>query len=162
MTRVYLSIGSNIEREHNLRSSVHQIGKLYAPLSLSSVYQSRAVGFDGPDFYNMVVAFDTDESLSEVYACLRGIEDAHGRLRGAEKYSSRPLDIDLLLFGDLMHGGSPFDIPRAEISRCAFVLLPLCEIAAETVHPETGRTIGDMWREFDAREQPIHKIDFEF
>lgn len=158
-----MSLGSNIDRRRNVRGAVRRLDRLYAPLTLSGVYQSRAVGFDGPDFYNMAVGFDTDRPLAEVCASLRSIEAKHGRRRGVEKFSSRPLDIDLLLFGDLVsEAGAPCQIPRGEIVDCAFVLLPLCEIAACVVHPQTKKPIGDMWREFDARDQPIHKIDFEF
>ncbi len=162
MTRVYLSIGSNIEREFNIRSSVSQLQELFAPLTLSSVYQSKAVGFQGSDFYNFALGFDTAASLSHIQSALRGIEAAHGRRRGTNKYSSRPLDIDLLLFGDLVRHSDDIDIPRHEIMQYAFVLLPLSEIAADVVHPETAQTIGQMWRDFAASDQTIKKLDFRF
>ena len=162
MTRVYLSIGSNVERERNLRSSVRQLDKLFGPLTLSSVYRSRAVGFAGDDFYNMAIGFDTVSSVDDIHRSLRQIEHAHGRERHIGKYSARPIDIDLLLFGDMVHHTARFVIPRTEITQCAFVLLPLCEIAADLIHPETGQTIGAMWDNFDADDQPIRRIDFEF
>lgn len=162
MTRVYLSIGSNIEQERNVRSSVEQLDKLFGPLTLSSVYRSRAVGFVGDDFYNMAIGFDTALSVDDIQRSLRQIESAHGRQRGIEKFSARPLDIDLLLFGDTVQHTARFELPRAEIAQCAFVLLPLSEIAADLIHPETGQTIGTMWDNFDADDQMIHKIDFEF
>ena len=86
MTRVYLSIGSNIEREHNVRSSIGQLERLFSPLTLSSVYRSQAVGFEGEDFYNMVVGFDTNLSIDNVHEHLRNIENTHGRQRGIEKF----------------------------------------------------------------------------
>ena len=162
MTRVYLSVGSNIERERNLRSSVRQLNELFRPLTLSSVYQSQAVGFSGDDFYNMAIGFDTTSSVDDIHRSLRQIERAHGRRRHVGKFSARPIDIDLLLFGDMVQHTARFAIPRAEITQCAFVLLPLCEIAADLIHPETGQTIGDMWNNFDADDQPIQRIDFEF
>lgn len=162
MTRVYLSIGSNIEREHNVRSSVSELEKLFSPLILSSVYLSQAVGFEGEDFYNMVVGFDTTLSLSDIHDHLRRIESAHGRKRGMEKFGARPLDIDLLLFGDTVQHGMGFDIPRSEIEQCAFVLLPLSEIAADLDHPETGQTISAMWQNFKNKDQTIRKIKFDF
>ena len=162
MTRVYVSIGSNIEREHNVRSSVHELEKLFSPLTLSSVYRSRAVGFEGEDFYNMVVGFDTTLSLDDIHDHLRRIERAHGRQRGMEKFSARSLDIDLLLYGDTVQHSASFDIPRSEIDQCAFVLLPLSEIAPDLVHPEYGHTIGAMWQNFKCKDQAIEKIELEF
>ena len=162
MTRVYLSIGSNIEREHNVRSAVSELEKLFSPLTLSSVYLSRAVGFEGEDFYNMVVGFNSTLSLNDIRDRLRRIEGAHGRKRGMEKFSARPLDIDLLLFGDTVQHDMGFDIPRREIEQSAFVLLPLSEIAADLVHPETGQTIFAMWQNFEAKDQEIQKIKFDF
>ena len=162
MTRVYLSIGSNIEREHNVRSSIVQLERLFSPLTLSSVYRSRAVGFEGEDFYNMVVGFDTNLSIANVHENLRKIENTHGRQRGIEKFSARPLDIDLLLYGEMVQHTASIDVPRSEIEQCAFVLLPLNEIAADLIHPETGQTIGSMWKNFKDKDQTIQKIEFKF
>lgn len=145
-----------------MRSSVKQLDKLFSPLTLSSVYQSRSVGFAGNDFYNMAIGFDTALSVDNLRRSLRQIENAHGRQRSIDRFSSRPLDIDLLLFGDVVQHTAQFDIPRIEISQSAFVLLPLSEIATNLIHPETGQTIGAMWDNFDADDQPIRKIDFEF
>ena len=162
MTRIYLSIGSNIERDANLRSCIQQLHEVFQPLTLSSVYRTRAVGFDGDDFYNMAVGFDSALPVEAVQACVRKIEDAHGRERLIRKYTSRPLDIDLLLYGDYkMHSGS-LDVPRREILDHAFVLQPLCEIASSLRHPETGQSIGEIWQSFDATGQPTRRIDFDF
>lgn len=161
MTRVYLSIGSNVERDTNIRSAVGRLRALFQPLILSSVYRSRAIGFDGDDFFNMVVGFDTELGFEQVYEALRSIEADHGRTRNNGKFSPRTLDIDLLLFGNLVQHAPPFEIPRAEICDCAFVLLPLSEIAGDLVHPENGKTICRLWAEFDA-DQPIDKVAFEF
>lgn len=162
MTRVYLSIGSNIERESNLRSGVHHLHDLFRPLTLSSVYRTRAVGFDGEDFYNMVVGFDSSLSLEEIQRAIKKIEGAHGRQRGFGRYVSRPMDIDLLLYGNRIQHSGPIDVPRREILHHAFVLEPLSEVAPDLRHPETGLTFGEMWRAFDASGQPSRRIDFEF
>lgn len=162
MTRVYVSVGSNIEREHNLRSCIRHIKENFWPIALSSVYQTGAIGFEGDDFYNMTVGFDSALPVEDVHGILREIENTHGRERGKSKSGSRSLDIDLLLFGNLVRHGGPFDIPRREIVHHAFVLLPLSEIAADFVHPETGNTIGELWRSFDAGIEPIRKIEFYF
>jgi len=145
-----------------MRSCVQQIEESFRPLTLSSVYQTRAIGFEGNDFYNMAIGFDSTLKVEAIHATLRKIEDAHGRRRDVDKLRPRPLDIDLLLFGDLVRHCEHFNIPREEIVRYAFVLLPLSEIAAGLIHPETGQTIGDTWRDFDAGSQPIKKIGFDF
>lgn len=162
MTRVYLSIGSNMEREYNLRSALRHLDEQFGPLTLSSVYQTGAVGFDGEDFYNMAVGFDTGLPLERVQGDIKKIEDVHGRQRGLGKYISRPLDIDLLLFGDMVRHAPSVDVPRREISHHAFVLEPLHEIAAGVRHPETGLTIAEMWRNFDAGGQTSHRLEFDF
>ena len=100
--------------------------------------------------------------VETIHAILRKIEDAHGRRRGVDKLRPRPLDIDLLLFGDLVCHGDNLDIPREEIVRYAYVLLPLSEIAVKLPQPETEQAIGEMWRAFDAGSQPIKKIGFKF
>lgn len=162
MTRIYLSIGSNIERESNLRSGVRELGRMFRPLTLSSVYRTQAIGFEGEDFYNMAVGFDSRLTVEQVQVRAKEIEDAHGRVRGTGKYTSRPLDIDLLLYGGLIRHTGSIDVPRQEILDHAFVLQPLCEIAPALKHPETGRSIGEMWERFDARWQPTRRIDFQF
>ena len=162
MTRVFLSLGSNVERDRNLRSSIEALHREFAPLSLSSVYESAPVGFTGDDFYNMAVGFDTDMPLEELREFLRSIENLHGRLRDNGKLGPRPLDIDLLLYGDLVRHDGDLDLPRGEIAQYAFVLLPLSEIAPELVHPEAGETMSRMWRNFNDPDQAIHRVEFEF
>ena len=98
MARIYIGVGSNIERERYLRAGVQAMGQVFRQLRCSAVYESRAVGFDGDDFYNLVVEADTDLPLEEVMGLLKGIELAHGRAADARKFSSRTLDLDLLSY----------------------------------------------------------------
>lgn len=162
MNRIYLSIGTNIEREINLRSGIRHLDALFGPLVLSGVYQTGAIGFEGEDFYNMAVAFDSQLQVEQIQRMIKDIENAHGRKRGVGKFSSRPLDIDLLLFGDMIRHTGSIHVPRREILHHVFVLQPLCEIAPALRHPETGLSIDEMWRSFDASGQPCHRIDFQF
>jgi 2-amino-4-hydroxy-6-hydroxymethyldihydropteridine diphosphokinase len=139
VTRVYLSIGSNRERERHVHDAVGALAARFAPLAVSSVYETPAVGFDGAPFYNLAVGFDTDLELDALLVVLRGIECRAGRVRGEKRFASRTLDIDVLSFG-AHRGAEPVELPRAEILEQAYVLVPLAEIAAAERHPVLGET----------------------
>lgn len=160
MPRVFVGIGSNIEREANVRAGVTELRACFGELQLSSVYESEAVGFDGEPFYNLVAAFDTEMSVDKVMATLADIENRHGRVRNGERFSGRTLDIDLLLYGDLVTRAETYHVPRDEIPRYAFVLQPLAELAPQLRHPQTGETYASMWDGFDKDSQQLHAIHF--
>ncbi len=161
MARVYVSIGSNIERERYIRAGVADLRRRFGPLLLSSVYESEAVGFDGANFYNLVAGFDTDLSAQQVAAELRAIEERHGRDRAGPRFSSRTLDIDLLLYDDLVLSEGKLDLPREEIAHNAFVLWPLAEIAPHLVHPLLGESYATLWGRFDRQSQPLWPVPFD-
>jgi 2-amino-4-hydroxy-6-hydroxymethyldihydropteridine diphosphokinase len=155
MPRCWLSIGSNQDREASIRGAVAALGEAFGDLVLSAVYESSAVGFVGEPFLNLVAGIDTDLSVAEIDATLRRIEDAHGRVRGPNKFAPRTLDIDLLTYGDLVGNLDGRELPRDEIFLYAFVLGPLAEVAPDAVCPGTGRTFADLWDAFDRPSQPL-------
>jgi len=159
---VYLGIGSNIDPENNLRLGVAELGSRFGELTLSETYQSRAVGFDGPDFLNLVVGLKTEKSPGEIHEQIDQIHGLAGRDVGAARYSSRSLDIDLLLYDDLVTDGPPVKLPRADILKYGFVLRPLAEIAPELVHPESRQRLLDHWRDFDETAHPLTAVDIGF
>jgi len=159
MAQVYVSIGSNIERERNIDSALQALAAAYGELQQSSVYESAAVGFDSAPFYNLVVAFQTDASPRAVQETLHRIEDRQGRLRAAE-LAARTLDLDLLLYDDLVTDKGRLVLPRADIDRYAFVLGPLAEIAGERRHPVSGIRFADMWSAFDTAGQELRRIEW--
>ena len=161
MPRVYVSVGSNIEPEHYVRVAVRDLRAAYGPLRVSPVYASAAVGFDGDDFLNLVVGFDTGDTPEGVAERLRRIEDANGRVRGPERYAARTLDLDALTYGDQCVRSGRLVLPRDEITRYAFVLRPLADIAGDAQHPELGRTYAELWAEFDASEQPLRQVSLD-
>ena len=161
MARVYVSIGSNVEPEPHVRSAIRALRAGFGPLIVSPVYRSRAVGFDGDDFLNLVVGFDTARDPGAVQAGLRRIEADNGRVRGAARFAPRTLDLDLLTYGDQVIEAEGLSVPRAEIVRYAFVLRPLADIAATERHPVDGRSYAELWAAFDASGQPLHAIDFD-
>lgn len=158
MAKVYLGLGSNVDAARNLRLGVNELRSRYGELEISPVYRSRAVGFDGDDFLNLVIALDTDATPADIHDEIERIHTLAGRERGEERYASRTLDIDLLLHGNLVCAGPPLRLPRRDVLEYAFVLRPLSDLAPELLHPETGQSIGEHWRAFDAGSQPLERV----
>jgi 2-amino-4-hydroxy-6-hydroxymethyldihydropteridine diphosphokinase len=148
MAQVYVSIGSNIERRKHIALALKLLEARYGELERSSLFESAAVGFDSAPFYNMVVGFRTDEPPRSLQAWLHDVEAQCGRVRTAS-LSARTLDLDLLLYDDLVLDEDGLAIPREDIHRYAFVLYPLAEIAPDARHPVSGRRYADMWAAFD-------------
>lgn len=162
MSRVYLSLGSNIEREKYLRAAVAALESRYGMLLISPVYESEAVGFSGDNFFNLVVGLDTEKTVGVLASELRALEEAHGRDRQAPKFSARTLDIDILTYGNACGEIDGVRLPRDEILKNAFVLEPLADIAANDRHPETVRTFAEHWEAYDKQRQKLWGVDFEW
>jgi 2-amino-4-hydroxy-6-hydroxymethyldihydropteridine diphosphokinase len=161
MPSVWISIGSNQERERSIRGAVASLRERFGALRLSPVFESPAVGFSGQPFYNLVAGFDTAEGVASLNRTLRGIEDAFGRVRGPEKFSPRTLDLDLLTYGDLTGTVEGCELPRDEILHYAFVLAPLAAVAPDETHPVSGRSYRRLWADFDRSSQPIAPVNFD-
>ena len=159
MVQVYVSVGSNLDRERNIATALQVLTENYGELQQSSVYESAAVGFDSAPFYNLVVGFSTQESPRVIQDQLHAIEDRCGRQRTAT-LSPRTLDLDLLLYDDRVLMDGKLVLPREDINRYAFVLGPLAEIAGAARHPVTAVSYADMWSDFDDSDQPLTRIDW--
>ncbi len=151
MTQVYLGLGSNIDQAKNLLSGLDALSE-WSALSLSPVYESPAFGFDGPVFWNMVVGLDLEMPVLELLTALRALETAHGREANASKFSSRRLDIDLLLYGDWDLREQGIDLPRAEITERAYVLKPLADLNPDLVMPSRSSTVADIWQAYQHQQ----------
>ncbi len=162
MARAYISVGSNIDRERNVTASLDALSAAYGELRLSSVFESDPVGFEGDPFYNLAVGLDTPQTVGVLAEALRKIEDDCERRRDAPRFSSRTLDLDLLTYDDVVGVVDGVALPRAEITKNAFVLCPLAEIAGTELHPITHKSYAELWRHFDLGGQEIRPVDFNW
>lgn len=145
MPRVWISVGSNIDRERSVNSALRELHGQFGPLVVSPVYEAVAVGFDGDAFFNLVVGLDTESPPDALHAELRSIETHNGRERNQPGIASRTLDLDLLTYGLGVTQAGGKHLPRDEILRYAFVLGPLADVAPYERHPENGTTYLDLW-----------------
>ncbi len=160
MAKVFLGIGSNIEREKHVKAGVLALRQHFTIDAISSVYESASVGFEGNPFYNLVVEITTDLALGELQGFLRNVEQANGCLRNNATDGSRTLDIDILLYDDFVGDIEGVILPRPEILVNAFVLWPMAEIAPMRLHPCKQENYKNIWSEFDKSKQLIHILDF--
>lgn len=147
MNKVFLGIGSNLgDREANLKEAVKGLGETIGTIiSCSSVYETEPWGFEAQEqFLNMVVEADTKLNPSGLLGAILMTEAKLGRTRSGKQYSSRLIDIDILLFNDLIMNEEALQIPHPHLHKRKFVLVPLCEIAPEVVHPVYKKTISEL------------------
>lgn len=161
MPEVMLSLGSNINREDNIRSALDALRRMFGEVEISPVYESEAVGFEGEAFFNLVARIHTGLAVGELSERLRAIEADHGRVReGGKKFSSRSLDIDILTYGDRTGIVDGIELPRDEILKHAFVLMPLVDLAPDGMHPFEGKTFQQLLAEKDFSDQKLWRIEF--
>jgi len=149
MTRVWVAAGSNIEPEKNLARACEAVAHTWPGAVFSRGFRNQAVGFEGPEFINMVMGFRTTLPIDAVIARLRAIEVHCGRPRYAPKWASRSMDLDILLFGARVEKTEDYTVPRPDLLKRPYMLGPLAEIAPHEMHPVAGKTIGELWAEFD-------------
>ena len=158
MPQVFVAAGSNVDPERNLARAIAELRREFPDVRLSPAYRNRAAGFEGDDFVNVVAGFTTELPVSEVLVRLHRIEAACGRPRDAPKWAPRTMDLDVLLYGDLVCDTPELRLPRPDLLRRAFMLGPLADIAPDLVHPTAGRTIGQLWQEMDRASHPLVRL----
>ena len=144
-TVVYLGLGSNLgDRMANLGNTVERLSGKVAVKEISSIYETEPVGYeDQPLFLNAVLSGETELGPFGLLDFVKGIEAALGR-EPSFRNAPRPIDIDILLYGDMIVQTSKLVIPHPGIADRAFVVVPLNEIASGIVHPVSGKKVGDL------------------
>ncbi len=159
MPEVFVAAGSNIEPVVHLRRALGILGSHYPGLRRSRAWRNAAVGFEGEDFVNLVVAFVTDELVHAVIARLHETEAACGRARDSPRWAPRSMDLDVLLYGDRVSHEPGLTLPRPDLVRRAYMLGPMAELAPELRHPTLGLTMRELWEHFDRDAHPMLEID---
>ena len=145
VSMAWLGLGSNVLAETHIRAGIDALEKDFQNVVLSPVYASTAVGFDGDDFINLVARVETELHPMELREYLRDLEDRFGRKRDVAKFSDRSLDIDILLYDDLVLLSPVLEIPRAEILKFPHVLKPLADLEPDLIHPVKLRSMANIW-----------------
>ena len=159
MARVAVGIGSNLDRERNVKDALAALAKIFGKLSHSPVYESAAYGFDGPPFYNLVVIFETWLNVHVVRGKIQAIENQQGREIGEPRSGSRSLDLDLLLYADVVFHDHGLDVPRREIFEHSYILKPLADLLPATPHPVTGESFADIWLRLGSHQEALSVVD---
>lgn len=144
MATCFVSIGSNIDKEKNIKAGLKSLSESFGELVISPIYETEAVGFEGDNFYNLVISFESDLSARKIFEHLRELEFKHGRLENSQKFSPRMLDLDLLLYGDAIIDAEKLTLPRVDIEKYLFVLQPLVDIAPHLKHPVLQNRYDEM------------------
>ena len=158
MTLAYVSGGSNLDAQRNIRIAADALKARHPGARFSRCYRSKAVGFDGPDFINFVVELPVAGTPALLKGELECVETQCGRVRDAPRWAPRPMDLDILLFGDVVQDTPGLVLPRPELLRWGFMLGPLAELAPSLRYPG-GATIGQLWQDFDQMANPLHPVD---
>jgi 2-amino-4-hydroxy-6-hydroxymethyldihydropteridine diphosphokinase len=156
---VYVAVGSNVEPEHNLALATRELRREFPDVRFSPWYRNRAVGFEGADFINLVAGFTTALPIDVVLSRLHAIETLCGRPRDAPRWAPRSMDLDVLLYDELICDEPHLKLPRPDLLKRAFMLGPLAALAPELVHPTEKLTIGELWRRFDRAAHPLVEVE---
>jgi 2-amino-4-hydroxy-6-hydroxymethyldihydropteridine diphosphokinase len=162
MKTAYLGLGSNVDAKRHIRIAVHALIRKFGDVEFSPIYESKAVGFEGGNFINLVARIQTTLKPLELRQFLRTLEESHGRDRKAPKWSNRTLDIDILLFDDLVIETEKLQLPRGEILHFAHVLKPLADIAGDLIHPLKNMNYRELWQRGDWQDAGLIQLEPDF
>lgn len=158
MPQVFVAAGSNVAPLEHMALATGELARAFPDVRFSPWYENHAAGFQGADFINLVAVFTTELGVDELLVVLRGIEAVCGRPREAPRWAPRTMDLDVLLYGDLVCQRPGLTLPRPDLLVRAYMLGPLADLAPDLVHPSAGATIGELWRRFDQAEHPLRRV----
>jgi len=161
MALVYIGIGSNIDKEYHVANALQDLEQIFDNCRISPIFESAAVNCSGDNYYNLVVEFTTSLSITALMQRLKDLEITHGRKATDRRYAPRTLDLDLLLFDNIIQSSAPI-LPRPEILHHAFVLWPLAEFAPDLLHPELGISMAQLWHDFDKSTQALKLAEWQW
>jgi 2-amino-4-hydroxy-6-hydroxymethyldihydropteridine diphosphokinase len=161
MHDVYVVAGSNIDPVRRLKEALACLQADFGPLRVSPAYRNKTVGFAGEDFVNLAIGFTTDKSPAQVIERLQAAEARCGRPRDAPKWAARAMDLDIVLYGDLVRDEPGLTLPRPDLVRRAYMLKPMADIAPDVVHPTLGRRLAELWQQSADRDHALVPIDLD-
>jgi 2-amino-4-hydroxy-6-hydroxymethyldihydropteridine diphosphokinase len=165
MSEVFVAIGGNVDPEKHLHCAARALRERFPRVRFSGCYRNPAFGFEGADFLNAVAGFHTTLSVQALLVELRAIETLCGRKPADPKWGPRAIDLDLLLFGQLAEQGQGYTLPRPDLTRRAYMLGPLAELAPRYRLPPAGPTVGELWERLRAADaaaaEGLRRIDLD-
>ncbi len=151
MAKIHINIGSNQNREANIAGAIDYLKLNFADIKISDIFESPAEGFKGDDFYNVGINASTKLSIEDVNAVLKNIEKIFGRDRTQPKFSSRLIDLDLVIYDAVVN--PELNLPRDDIMLYSFVLAPLAQLSGADIHPLEKQTYQQLWQNFQTNNQ---------
>ncbi len=151
MAKIHINVGSNQDREVNIVGAIELLRLNFGDIKISDIFESPAQGFEGDDFYNIGINTNTELSVDDVNAVLKDIEKTFGRDRSAPKFSSRLIDLDLVVYDEIIDEKS--NLPRNDILLYSFVLAPLAQLSGSDIHPLENKSFQQLWQEFQTKNK---------
>jgi dihydroneopterin aldolase/2-amino-4-hydroxy-6-hydroxymethyldihydropteridine diphosphokinase len=161
MARVFIGVGSNVDPEQNVERAIERLGRAVRVVGISTFYRTPPVGRAGaPDFVNGMIEAETDIEPADLKrTVLRPIEAELGRRRIADKYADRTIDLDLVLYGDLVVSTADLVLPDPDLSSRAFLAVPLFELAPDLQIPGSGISVRSLTQTLPALQlQPLEEL----
>jgi len=159
MTMAYVAAGSNVEPVAHLQQALQELRDVFPGLAVSPAYRNKSVGFAGEDFVNLVVGFDTVLAPVHLRDLLQRIEAHCGRAPDAQKWAPRSMDLDILLYGNLISSEPGLVFPRPDLVRRPYMLKPMADIAPDVVHPLSGKTMRELWEALGSAGHEMTPVD---